>query len=358
MTEVSEPTTGLGGVPPRRPADHSVSVSVIVPVRNGAAFLGRCLDALQASSPSPHEIIVVDDASTDESGRLARAQGVSVVSLDHQVGAAAARNAGARNATGEVFLFIDADVVVRPETVGRVAQDLAARPDVVAVFGSYDDAPADSHFVSQYRNLLHHFVHQQANSEATTFWTGCGAVRRDVFESLGGFDPAQPSMEDIELGYRLRARGHRILLDKGLLVKHLKPWRLWSMLRADILGRAVPWSRLLLQRGHMSNDLNLGWHHRVSAALAGLAVVLLVFVPFEPRLLVALALALVAIAVLNRDLYGFLVRRKGFGFAAAVFPLHVLYYLYSSATFAVCWIEHRLVRRRTSTAPAPGLSRR
>ena len=79
-------------------------------------------------------------------------------------------------------------------------------------------APRLQGVVSQYRNLLHHFVHQHGNSEASTFWAGCGAIRRSVFEEMGGFDEQRfptPSIEDIELGYRLRQAGHRILLDKA-----------------------------------------------------------------------------------------------------------------------------------------------
>ena len=57
--------------------------------------------------------------------------------------------------------------------------------------------------VSQYRNLLHHFVHQHGHAEASTFWAGCGAIRRAAFDAVGGFDAARfprPSIEDIELG--------------------------------------------------------------------------------------------------------------------------------------------------------------
>jgi glycosyltransferase involved in cell wall biosynthesis len=334
------------------------SVSVIVPVHNGAAFLAPCLTALQASDLPPHEIIVVDDASTDGSGDLARGHGVTVVTRDHRAGAAIARNAGAHAASGDVFLFVDADCVVRPDTVARLVRNLETHPDVVAVFGSYDDAPADPHFLSQYRNLLHHFVHQQGSSEATTFWTGCGGVRRAAFERLGGFDPRHADVEDIEFGYRLRAHGYRILLDHDLLVKHLKVWRFWGMLRTDVLGRAVPWSRLLLQRKQMVDDLNISRHHRISAVLAGLTVVLLLGAPFEPRLLFILALVLAAIVALNHDLYGFFVRKRGLVFAVAVLPLHVLYYLYSSVTFVICWIEHCFAEGRSSDLSASRPSKR
>jgi hypothetical protein len=63
-----------------------------------------------------------------------------------------------------------------------------AEPDLAAVFGLYDAAPAALRVISQYRNLLHHFVHQNGNPQASTFSAGCGAIRRSVFEQIGGFD--------------------------------------------------------------------------------------------------------------------------------------------------------------------------
>jgi GT2 family glycosyltransferase len=128
------------------------------------------------------------------------------------------------------------------------------------VFGSYDDQPRDKGLVSQYRNLLHHYVHQTANCDASTFWAGCGAVRRSVFTEVGGFhENFRPicSIDDIELGYRLRRAGHRILLDKDLQGTHLKRWTLWSVISTDITHRAIPWARLVIESKNAPNDLNL-----------------------------------------------------------------------------------------------------
>ncbi len=258
-----------------REAEGDVSLSVVVPVRDGGAQLEQCLDALLASDFSRFELIVVDDGSTDGGASVAacRARGVEVVELSRNLGPAAARNRGAERARGNVLLFVDSDVVVRPGTVARVAAFLSRQPGVAAVFGSYDDAPAAANFVSQYKNLQHHFVHQQASERAETFWAGCGAVRRAAFDAVGGFDERQytkPSVEDIELGQRLRRAGYSVALDKGLQVKHLKRWTFTSLLRADIFHRALPWSRLILNDGGaLINDLNLRVRERVSAALVG-----------------------------------------------------------------------------------------
>src|SRR6185436_3746045 len=102
--------------------------------------------------------------------------------LAHNAGAAAARNAGASEAQATILLFVDADVAVAPGTVARLLAWFETQPDLDAVFGSYDDRPARAGLVSQFRNLLHHYVHQHGNPEAATFWAGFGAVRRDAFD--------------------------------------------------------------------------------------------------------------------------------------------------------------------------------
>ncbi len=90
-----------------------------------------------------------------------------------------------------------------------IRQVLDENQDVSAVFGSYDDEPAERNFLSQYKNLLHHFVHQEGATDAGTFWAGCGAIRKDMFASVNGFNSEKypyPSIEDIELGIRLKRK--------------------------------------------------------------------------------------------------------------------------------------------------------
>ncbi len=153
-------------------------VSVIVPVYNDACNLRRCLTALAARPPGC-EVLVVDDGSTDDSSSVAATFGARVLRLEANRGPAAARNHGARHAHGEILFFVDADVVLAPGALERAGATFAAHPGLAAVFGSYDARPHAPGLVSRYRNLLHHYVHQTANPEASTFWAGCGAVRGD-----------------------------------------------------------------------------------------------------------------------------------------------------------------------------------
>lgn len=320
------------------------TVSVIVPVHDGGAKLGRAVAALLSCADAPSEIIVVDDASSDGAADALRRDGrVRVLRLARRRGPAAARNAGARAANGDLLFFVDADVTVRPDAVGRVTEAFLDDPQLAAVFGSYDDDPAEPNFFSQYKNLFHHFVHQQSQTEAATFWAGCGAVRRELFIALGGFDEERytaPAIEDIELGYRMTAAGHRILLDKGLQSKHLKRWGFRSLLRADILYRAAPWSRLILEGGGLVNQLNLKTSERACAALTLLALLSALASPLWPRALLFALFACALVVAINRKLYAFFLRRRGAWFAVRVLPVHLLYYLYSAATFFVCWCGH------------------
>jgi glycosyltransferase involved in cell wall biosynthesis len=320
-------------------------LSVVVPVYNGGTQLTQCLDALLASDFQDREIVVVDDNSTDGSAEAARALGVEVIRLALRRGPAAARNCGAAHARGQVILFVDADVVVRRDTLARVACFFREQANVAALFGSYDDEPAAENFVSQYKNLLHHFTHQRSSAQATTFWAGCGAVRREAFEAVGGFDESKyrsPSIEDIELGHRLSRASFRITLDRELQVKHLKRWTLSSLLRTDILSRALPWSRLIVEESGMIDELNLRVSERACALLTGLAVVLLILSYFQPLMLVAALAASAAIWLINLQFQRFLKKRRGLWFALKAFAMLLLYYLYSGATFTLVYVARVL----------------
>jgi len=328
------------------------TISVIIPVYNGAAYLDSCLQAVAASDYRSYECIVVDDGSTD-GGRNIAAQFPTSVRVVHLAegprGPAYARNRGAEAARGGILFFLDADIVLSSGALRRVANLFQERTDVAGVFGSYDAQPKAKGVVSQYRNLLHHFVHQNGNREASTFWAGCGAIRRSVFQEIGGFDEkrfSRPSIEDIELGYRLRQSGYRILLEKGLQGTHLKSWNLYSLIRTDISCRAMPWSRLILETKKLPNDLNLKFGQRASFALVALACIFLALAVVQPQWLAASAAALLAVGVLNRKLYLTFFRQRGFFFTAACIPLHLLYYVYSGLSYFYVWTEFQLKAAR------------
>jgi glycosyltransferase involved in cell wall biosynthesis len=317
------------------------SISVIVPVYSGGEDFRRCLLALTEAEPPPSEIIVIVDGNDDRAVQLARSFGVRANRTSVRRGPAFARNLGAQMASGELLFFVDADVLVSPGVMGQVAAAFAAEPELAALFGSYDDAPAATNFLSQYKNLFHHYVHQIGNEESSSFWAGCGAIRRQVFVAVGGFHEgyAQPAIEDIELGYRLNRAGYKVRLHKALQVKHLKRWEAGSLLKADLFQRAVPWTVLILRDRQFVNDLNLRTISRVSVLLSFTLAGALLGALWWPASWAVAGTAAVLLLVLNARLYAFFRRKRGLLFALESIPWHWIYYLYSGIGFAigVCW---------------------
>lgn len=313
------------------------SVSVIIPVYNGGEAFYKCLSSVKQSQMSPLEIIVVADGDTDGSGELACKFGAKVLRNPTSTGPATARNLGAGIAQGDIFFFMDADVTIYPDTLAKVAEVFASEPEVAALIGSYDEQPGAPNFLSQYRNLFHHYNHQIGSEEASTFWGACGGIRRDVFLSTGGFDEKyrRPCIEDIELGYRLKAAGYRIRLCKEIQVKHLKHWTPYSMLRADFFYRALPWTELIHRQGYIPNDLNL----KNSSRLSVLLVYSLLAVSFpgiwQHSLLSLTIVIILGLLSLNAPVYRFFLEKRGVLFTIRTIPWHWFYYFYSGAGFAV-----------------------
>ena len=326
------------------------SVSVIVPAHQTDAAFEACVSSLLAVSPSPEEIIVADDSGSGACARAARRLGVSAVETPGHKGPAAARNLAARASRGDILLFVDADVRVPPGIVGYLRDHACWKTDVAAIFGSYDERPGHPGFLSQYKNLVHRYIHQTSCEEASTFWGACGAVRRDVFEAVGGFDERydRPSVEDIEFGHRVRRAGHRIRLDRRLEVTHLKRWTARALLLSDVRDRAVPWTHLVLDRGHVPNDLNLRLASRVAAATACLTVAMLLGVVVRPHLWPMVPPLLGLLVALDAPLWRYLLSARGWTFLARSMAWHWFYYVYSSLTFGAValatWVNDRAVR--------------
>lgn len=321
------------------------TIAIVMPAYNAEAHLPRVLPAAFAAAAAAGDcpVLVVDPGSSDRTADLAEELGARVLRLDHRAGPAEARNAGVAEIDADVVLFVDSDCEAHADVVERVRTAFAADPNLVSLIGSYDDAPPDPGFFSGYMNLRHHFTHQHAAREGASFWAGCGAVRREAFLAAGGFDAERfprPEIEDIELGTRLSEKG-RTALDPDCHVKHLKRWTMWGVVSTDIFQRALPWSRLIVERGEMPNDLNVRLSQRVAAALAPFVLLSLVVLPWAALTgvwwVAAGAAGVLAVSLgLHAPMIQCFARTRGPLFAILAWAFHQIHLLYSALTFTAC----------------------
>ena len=332
------------------------TLSVIVPVYNSTGYLNRCLAALAKSNFNDFDVLVVDDGSTEAVEPIVTRYGFDYMRIDGPGGPARARNRGVTRAKGKYLVFIDADVCVHKDTLTAFAEVFAADSGIDAVVGSYDETPAESGFFSQYKNLFHHYVHQTSGGYVNTFWSGCGAMRRDLFLAFGGFDEERyrrPAIEDIELGTWVTAAGFQIVLAPQVKATHLKRWTLWSILKTDIFDRGVPWIQLMLRAGAAANTLNAKSSQRICVALTWLASALLPLIWWQPVAGILSFSLLSLVSALNFDFYRYFIAHSGIWFTLRVLPMHWLYFWYCG--LCVIWgtAAHYLTSRNSSQDSAP-----
>ena len=205
----------------------SVRYSVIVPAWQAERVIGACLDALAAQTVPKErfEVIVVDDGSTDGTAAVAAARGATVLRQPN-AGPAAARNAGARRAAGEIVLFTDSDCRPDPGWLDAMTRPFE-KAHVAAVQGRYVGSQPEIAARWSQIEFEERYERIPDGADIDFVFTYSAAYRREVFLELGGFDVAfpAPNGEDMDLAFRMKARGHQFVFARGALVRHVHPTR-------------------------------------------------------------------------------------------------------------------------------------
>jgi glycosyltransferase involved in cell wall biosynthesis len=306
-------------------------ISIVIPAYNAARTLDECLQAVRCSDYDAYEVIVVDDASTDSSAAVAACHACRVVHLPENVGAAVAKNFGAREAAGDIILFTDADILLPPDALGWVAENLSD-PTVAGVVGLLGPKLRYGNFSSQFKNLwMYHTYARLARSRAAQdgvglFFTSVAAIRKDVFVAQGGFDShyrGASITEDVEFGQRLLTAGHKIRLDGRLAVEHLKRYTFGELLKTDLkraFGLTKTWLRKRLESAHggvaHKHYTSVPWSFILSVPLTWLLPVLvLLFLWTGMRVwLWAALLDYASILVVNMPFLSTLLQARGWVF--------------------------------------------
>ena len=286
-----------------------IRYSLIVPTWNAAAWLPLVLAPLSNLGPD-WEVLVVDDGSQDGTVQLLRDYPVRILARAQRGGQAVARNEAAQLAAGHLLVFVDSDVVVESDTLHSMVSFLEERPELDGVFGSYSEWGYHQETpLSRFRNLLHRYVHQQSRGPMGSFWTGLGVIRRTSFARSGGFDPRLTGIEDVELGKRISDGGGKFWLEPSFEGRHLKRWSLPSMVKTDLMVRAIPWTFYGWMGLTPTRGLNLSPWRLLAPAFLLLALFCL---PFRPERSGA---ALLTYLVLNLPYYHYFGTAGGCGLA-------------------------------------------
>jgi len=307
--------------------------SLIVPAHNAEEELPACLEAIAALETRPWEVIVVDDASSDATAAVAERAGARLVPLEQNVRAGGARNAGTRAATGDVFVFVDSDIMLRPDALDAIDSCFARHPDAGALTGCLaGDAPVEGYF-SRYKNRYMAYVFDRLPRDIDFLFTSAAAAKRQAFSS---FIETPTATEDTELGKRLAAAGVKIVYCEALCVQHLKRYTLRSFYRNDF---RVPfsWASIFLARFQPGALLRKGrFAHASLMQIAGLglatasvATALAWGVGWLPWA-VPLSLLFAAVAT-NARFLTYLARHEGALFALAGIPVSFVDQLVMSA---------------------------
>jgi glycosyltransferase involved in cell wall biosynthesis len=295
-----------------------VRVSLIIPAYNAQATIAECLDACANQSRPPDEVVVVDDGSTDGTKAVVSRYPVTCLHQD-QRGPAAARNLGAKSATGDILVFTDSDCVPEPAWIGRLI-DAFSDGRTVAAGGSYGIRNASSLLA----RVVHEEIavrHARLPREVDFLGSFNVAYRRGAFLAAGGFDEsfARASGEDNDLAYRLRDAGGVLRFVPEARVAHYHPAALWPYLRTQM--RHGYWRMRLYAKhpGRSSGDDYAGLADFAGPPIVAAIVFAALIWAVSPNAAIAYAivLLLVAYAIATARLTHAIVRRLGLGAALA-----------------------------------------
>jgi glycosyltransferase involved in cell wall biosynthesis len=320
--------------------NNDTSVSVIIPVYNSQDTIADCLESVFNSSYSDFEVIVVDDNSSDGTAAIVESFPCKLIRLDRNYGPSKARNIGVESSSGCILVFFDGDVIIEKDTLSRIVDRFSSRPEISALFCSFKKFTVPSNFFTEYKNLRHHYTHQISDENATTFCGGFGAMKREVFLEFGGFNEKHRVLEDIEFGYRLHKAGHKILLAKDIQVTHCKKYSFFSLVKSDLLDRAIPWTRLMLSNKIFKKDLNVKTHNIISVFLSFIILLNLAIILLIPQSIYVIVPLILFLFYLNRNFLIFILKEKGMVFTAQSIMMNWFSYLYSGVGLLIALFSY------------------
>lgn len=212
------------------------SLSIIIPFYNSLKTIDRCLLSVFKSKFKSYEVIAVSDNSTDGSEDIVKKYPCKLINLKKNVGAATARNMGAKIARGDILVFLDSDVIIKKNALGIINKNFENK-NVNLIQGIYSHKPNYKKFTTQFlQSHLCYYLFSD-NKKFTESLCSCFvSIRKKIFLEANGFDEIfySSNSEDEDLGYRLIEKGYEIPIDRRLNTIHVVDIGLFDFIKRSL----------------------------------------------------------------------------------------------------------------------------
>ena len=298
-------------------------ISVIIPTHNSSRILDTVLKSVFANEDVKKEVLVVDDLSTDNTVEIARTYPCRIITLKEKAGPSHARNIGAQEAKSEILMFMDSDALIEKDTLKKILRAFKENPTTACVGGVFEKNTKHSSSFGKYRDLQLHYWHQTTAGDASVFILTAGAIKREVFFTVGGFKPEfgkYADIEDYEIGHRISEK-HPMKTDNTIRFHHLEHASPLPVLVKKLFRRARMWVPLFLER--RTFEKNYATRNRGLAVLcAGLVPAVCCLSFFWPNLLYVAIILLGTFVALDKGFYLFLYREGSLPFLFFASSIH------------------------------------
>ncbi|MBI5376043.1 MAG: glycosyltransferase [Candidatus Schekmanbacteria bacterium] len=307
-------------------------ISIVIPTYNASFSIEDCLKAIYETTGVDFEVIIVDDLSTDNTIEIVKQFPCRLIKLEEKSGPSLARNIGAENAKSDIIMFVDSDAVVENGGIERLVSVFRKNPDIACVSGVFDVNPNKLSFFSRYRDRQVAYWHYSACDDVSIFILTAGAIRKDVFFEVGGFERkfgVKADIEDFEIGHRIVSRGHKMVVDKQIRFYHFEHSSRFTNLVKKLFKRTRLWMHLFWKRKKFEKNYVTA-ERSYAAIFAGLSFLFLVLAAISSIFLIPAVVSFILFVLLDAGFYRFLFKDGGLFFL--IYALAVHYFL----TIVIC----------------------
>lgn len=297
-------------------------LSVVIPAYNTEKTIERCLKAIRQSEYNDYELIVVDDGSQDQTTTIAKKYADKVIEHQKNLGRNYARISGVQACQGEIIVNVDSDIVIKPDTLSKIADYFYKNPAIDALTGLLSKEHPNPNFFSQYKNLYMHYIFKKLPERVTFLYGSIYAIRRMIMQAC---TVNVKVADDTSLGQQLFSTGKQIAFLNELEVIHLKKYNLLSFIKNDFQV-SFDWAKIFLkfkgwqQLGrYKTGFLHSPKEQLMSVVLASLIFLMLFIGIFNYSFIPAILFLILIWFLFNIRFFAFLARERKILFVILAF---------------------------------------